>query len=83
MPKTDGNIKINGCVRCGFQTYVVLKGSKYQWRIVEADTQKLFLCANTLNRAAATVHLAMSIVFLSRGFAESYLACLCSMFRLL
>lgn len=36
----------------------------------ETDPQKLFICANTLNRAAVVVTLAMSIVFLFSGMGK-------------
>lgn len=48
------------------------KGSVTTDLVAEADTQKLYLCANTLNRAAATVTLAMSIVFFISGFAKLF-----------
>lgn len=38
--------------------------------VAETDPQKLFICANTLNRAALVVTLAMSIVFLFSGMGK-------------
>lgn len=37
---------------------------------VDTDPQQLFVCANTLNRAAVAVTLAMSIVFLFSGMGK-------------
>lgn len=72
MPKTDGNIKINGVCAMRFSNLCDTKGSSINGLDAELDTQKLFLCANTLNRAAATVTLAMSIVFFISGFAKLF-----------
>ncbi|EGM69537.1 DoxX family protein [Shewanella sp. HN-41] len=38
--------------------------------VVDTDPQQLFICANTLNRAAVAVTLAMSIVFLFSGMGK-------------
>lgn len=72
MPKIDGNIKINGVCAMRFSNLCDTKGSSINGLVAEVDTQKLFLCANTLNRAAVTVTLAMSIVFFISGFAKLF-----------
>ncbi|QYX63409.1 DoxX family protein [Shewanella putrefaciens] len=72
MFRIDGNITFNGVCAMRFSNLCDTKGQSINGLVAEVDTQKLFLCANTLNRAAATVTLAMSIVFFISGFAKLF-----------
>ena len=55
-----------------FSSLCGAKGQSINGLVAEVDTQKLFFCTNTLNRAAASVTLALSIVFFISGFAKLF-----------